>query len=120
MRLFETRLGLVEEPKNILSNFRNRTSFHYDQRQFEVALEIGAEDVGEIIEGDSDVHFIVAYQVLDLIPAGRPSPEEVLKIKDEIELIQEKFHGFVSVLFPAYIESRSLMKKVEITKSSSG
>ena len=102
--------------KNILKDFRNRTSFHYDQRQFEVALEIGADDTGEIIEGDSDVHFIVAYQVLDLIPAGRPSREDVLKVKDEIELIQNKFHDFVSVLFSAYIESRSLMKKVEITK----
>lgn len=102
--------------KNILKDFRNRTSFHYDQRQFEVALKIGADDTGEIIEGDSDVHFIVAYQVLDLIPAGRPSREDVLKVKDEIELIQNKFHDFVSVLFPAYIDSRSLMKKVEITK----
>lgn len=106
--------------KNILNNFRNRTSFHYDQRQFKLALEVGAEDTGKIIEGDSDVHFIVAYQVLDLIPAGRLSPEEILKIKDEMELIQDKFHAFVTVLFPAYINSRSLMKKVEITESSSG
>ena len=102
--------------KNILKDFRNRTSFHYDQRQFEVALEIGAEDTGEIIEGNSDVHFIVAYQVLELIPAGRLLREEVVKINDEIELIQGKFHAFVSVLFPDYINSRSLLKKVEITK----
>ncbi len=102
--------------KNILNKFRNRTSFHYDQRQFELALKIGAEDTGEIIQGDADVHFIVAYQVLDLIPAGRPSLEDVLKIKEEIELIQDKFHAFVSVLFPAYINSRSLLKKVEIRK----
>ena len=81
-----------------------------------MALEIGAEDTGEIIEGNSDVHFIVAYQVLELIPAGRLLREEVVKINDEIELIQGKFHAFVSVLFPAYINSRSLLKKVEITK----
>jgi len=56
----------------------------------------------------SDTHFIVAYQVLDLIPAGRPSAGEVSKIKEETELIQGKFHAFVCVLFSAYIKNRSL------------
>ncbi len=119
---YETLRNVVNScrrTKNILNNFRNRTSFHYDQRQLEAALEVGADDTGKIIEGNSDVHFIVAYQVLDLIPAGRLPREEISKIKDEIEFIQNKFHEFVSVLFPAYIQHRSLMKKVEITKSPS-
>jgi hypothetical protein len=109
-------IGSCPRTKNILNGFRNRTSFHYDPRQFEAALEIAADDTGEIIEGNSDIHFIVAYQVLDLIPAGRPSREDILKIKEERELIQTKFHDFVAMLFPAYINSRSLMGKVEIIK----
>lgn len=103
--------------KNVLKNFRNRASFHYDQRHFEAALKEVADETGEIIQGDSDVHFIVAYRVLDLIPAGRPSREEILKIKDEMESIQDKFHAFVTALFPAYMASRSLWKKVKITNS---
>ncbi len=113
---FRKTIFSCRRTKNILGHFRNRTSFHYDQKQIEKALEIGAEDTGEIIVGDLDTHFIVAYQALDLIPAGRPSPEEVSKIKDEMELIQDKFHAFVGVLFPAYIQSRSLKEKVEITR----
>lgn len=102
-----TTVRSCQRTKNILKNFRNRTSFHYDPQQFQVALEIGADDTGEIIEGDSDVHFIVAYQVLDLIPAGRPSHEDILKIADEIELIQNQFHDFVSVLsLPTSIVAR--------------
>ena len=103
--------------KAILKNFRNQAAFHYDPRHLEKALKIGGENTGEIIIEDSDVHFLVAYQILDLVPAGRQSREDVVKTLDEIELIQEKFHAFVRVLFLAY--SRPLLKKVEITKYSS-
>lgn len=113
---FRQTVFTCRRTKNILGYFRNRTSFHYDQKQFEKALEIGAEDTGEIIVGEVDTHFIVAYQVLDLIPAGRLSQEELSKIKQEMELIQEKFHAFVTVLFPAYLKKRSLMEKVEVTR----
>ena len=107
----------MSQPKAILKNFRNQAAFHYDPRHLEKALKIGGENTGEIIIEDSDVHFLVAYQILDLVPAGRQSREDVVKTLDEIELIQEKFHAFVRVLFLAY--SRPLLKKVEITKYSS-
>lgn len=100
-----------------MEKIRNKVSFHYDQKKFKGALEEAAEEPGEIIVGEVDTHFIVAYQVLALIPGGRLSQEELSKIKQEIELIQEKFHAFVTVLCPAYIKNRSLMEKVEITRS---
>lgn len=103
--------------KGILEKIRNESSFHYDQKKFNEALEMGAENPGEIIVEPVDAHFIVAYHVLDLVQTGRLSPEEIAKVREEIELIQNKFHEFVAVLFPAYLRKRSLMGKVEVTRS---
>jgi len=113
---FRQTIFSCRRTNKILKKIRNEFSFHYDQKKFNEALEMGAEDPGEIIVGEVDTHFIVAYQVLDLIPEGRLSQEKLSKIKQEIELIQEKFHAFVTVLFPAYIKKRSLIEKVEIIR----
>ena len=88
--------------KNILKAFRNQASFHYDQQHLKQALELGREDTSKIILSDSDVYFIVAYSILDLVPAGRQPPGETTNNMTEIELIQTKFHDFVRVLFLAY------------------
>ncbi|MGD9851153.1 MAG: hypothetical protein AB7T38_07790 [Nitrospirales bacterium] len=113
---FRRTIFSCRRTKGILEKIRNESSFHYDQKQFNEALEMGAENPGEIIVGEVDTHFIVAYHVLNLVQTGRLSPEEVAKAKEEIELIQNKFHAFVAVLFPAYIKKRSLMEKVEVIR----
>jgi hypothetical protein len=64
------------------------------------------------------VHFIVGYQVLDLIPAGRPKAEEVVKMKEEIEIIQGKLHALVFAAFDEFVIRRSLLKKVTVEPSS--
>jgi hypothetical protein len=114
---FRRTIFSCRKTKGILEKIRNKSSFHYDQKKFNEALEMGAENPGKIIVGEGDTHFIVAYHVLDLIQTGLLSPEEVAKVKEEIELIQNKFHAFVAVLSPAYIKKRSFMEKVEITRS---
>ncbi|MDT3778980.1 hypothetical protein PJI16_15545 [Nitrospira sp. MA-1] len=114
---FRRTIFSCRRTKGILEKIRNESSFHYDQKKFNEALEIGAENPGEIIVEEVDAHFIVAYHVLDLVQTGRLSPAEIAKVREEIELIQNKFHAFVAVLFPAYLRKRSLMGKVEVTRS---
>jgi len=91
--------------KNVIHAFRNQAAFHYDFMNFKEGLRLIAGDTGEIIVNDTekDLHFLVPYQVLDVIPAGRPSKEAIQQLKEEIEMIQGKLHAFIVALADEYI-----------------
>lgn len=98
----------------VIDSFRNRTSFHYEDGSFRKALAIIGSETGEMIVNptEKDLHSIVAYQVLDFIPRERISKDEVLKIKEEIELLQGKLHAFTFALFDEYFLTHSLKEKI--------
>lgn len=98
----------------VIDSFRNQVSFHYMDGSFKKALELIGQETGEMIVNSSemDLHSIVAYQVLDVIASGRPSKDEVIQIKEEIDLLQRKFHAFTFALFDEYFLTRRLMDKI--------
>lgn len=98
----------------VIDSFRNRTSFHYEDGSFRKALALIGSETGEMIVNpiEQDLHSIVAYQVLDFIPRERISKDEVLKIKEEIELLQGKLHAFTFALFDEYFLTHSLKEKI--------
>lgn len=100
--------------KEIINKFRNWASFHYGDSHFKKALETVAPEIGEIIinPDQDDVHFIVAYQVLDHAPVGIVSREEVVTVRDEFDRIQRKLHEFTIALFDEYVQTRSLQEKI--------
>jgi hypothetical protein len=91
--------------KNVIRDFRNQASFHYGYTQFQNGLKLVADDTGEIIVNptENDLHFIVAYQVIDVIPAGRPSKVAVERLLMEIEMIQGKLHAFIVALADEFV-----------------
>jgi hypothetical protein len=97
-----------------IDGFRNRASFHYEDGSFKKALALIGSETGEMIVNstEKDLHSIVAYQVLDFIPSGRLSKDEVIEIKEEIELLQGKLHAFTFALFDEYFLARSLREKI--------
>jgi len=103
-----------ETAMKAIDNFRNQASFHYMDGSFRNALKLVGLDTGEMIVNhtEMDLHSIVAYQVLDVIPKGRLSRCEVIKIKEEIELLQGKLHAFTFELFDEYFVSRCLREKI--------
>ncbi|HJT18893.1 MAG TPA: hypothetical protein VJ746_00390 [Nitrospira sp.] len=103
--------------KNVIHNFRNQAAFHYGFPQFQEGLELVADDTGEIIVNPSekDLHFIVAYQVLDVIPARRPPKAAIKQLKEEIEMIQGKLHAFIVALADEYV-----FRNVERVQSDPG
>lgn len=99
---------------NLIDSFRNLTSFHYEGGSFSKALAIIGSDIGKMIVNpvEKDLHSIVAYQILDVIPGGRLSKDEVLETKEEIELLQGKLHAFTFALFDEYFLTHSLREKI--------
>ena len=99
--------------ENVINDFRNRASFHYGYTQFQRGLEVISGDTGEIIVNsiEKDLHFIIAYQVLDLVSAGRPLRAEVEQLSGEIEVIQDKLHAFIIALADEFVFRR--VKKTE-------
>lgn len=99
---------------NLIDSFRNLASFHYEDGSFTKALTLISADTGEMIVNpvEKDLHSIVAYQILDVIPGGRLSKDEVLKTKEEIELLQGKLHAFTFALFDEYFLTHSLREKI--------
>lgn len=91
--------------KNVIHAFRNQAAFHYDFQNFKKGLQLVAGDTGEIIVNHTEnhLHFLVPYQVLDVIPAGRLSKEAIQQLKEEIEMIQGKLHAFIVALVDEYI-----------------
>jgi len=96
----------------VIDKFRNQVSFHYMDGSFEKALKLVEQGTGEMIVNstEKDLHSIVVDQVLEVIPSGHLSKSEVIKIKDEVEILQGKLHAFTFELFDEYFLSRSLMK----------
>lgn len=105
-----------------IDGFRNQASFHYAEGSFRRALEFIGSEVGEIIinSTEKDLHSIVAYQVLELIPSGRLRKDEVIKIKEEVELLQGKLHRFTVLLFDEYWSSYSLKDKIISSEGPEG
>lgn len=104
---------------NVLRAFRNQAAFHYNFLDFQRGLELIAGDTAEIIANftEKDLHFLVAYQVLDVIPAGLPSKEAIQQLKEEIEWIQGKLHAFIVALADEYIFCQA--EKVQPTSDES-
>lgn len=105
----------------IIGKYRNWAAFHYSENEFMRGLEICSDDVGEIIANECDqitrnLHFIAAYQILDVIPAGKLPKEEVNRISGAADLIQGLFHAFTILLFDKYILSRQLTEKISREK----
>ncbi len=98
----------------VIDSFRNRTSFYYEDGSFRKALALIGSETGEMIVNptEKDLHSIVAYQILDFIPRGSISKDEVLKIKEEIDLLQVKLHAFTFALFDKYFLTHSLKEKI--------
>lgn len=98
----------------VIDSFRNCSSFHYEDGSFRKALALIGSENGEMIVNpiELDLHSIVAYQVLDFIPRERISKDEVLKIKEEIELLQGKLHAFIFALFDEYFLTHSLKENI--------
>lgn len=99
----------------VIANFRNRVSFHYSDGSFRKALDLVDLDIGEMIVNDleKDLRSIVTYQILGLIP-HKPilKKDEVIKIKEEVELLQGMLHIFTIKLFDEYFMSRRLDSKI--------
>jgi hypothetical protein len=101
--------------KNVIYDFRNQASFHYGYTQFQRGLKVVSDDTGEIIVNstEKDLHFIIAYQVLDVVPAGRPSRAEIEQLSREIEVIQGKLHAFIIALVDEFV-----FRRAETTESA--
>jgi hypothetical protein len=102
--------GRVNE---IIGRFRNLAGFHYSDHEFMKALELLANKTGEIIVNQSesaprDVHFVIGYQVIDMIPAQQITTAEVLAIREVADKVQGLFHAFTVVLFDQYLLTKSL------------
>ncbi len=97
----------------VINDFRNQVSFHYVEGSFQTALKLVEQDTGEMIVNptEMDLHSIVVDQVLEVIPCGRLLKSKVMKIKEEVELLQAKLHTFTFELFDEYFMSRCLIKK---------
>lgn len=100
----------------IIGKFRNLATFHYSDHEFMKGLELLADKTGEIIGNEKegvtrDLHFIVGYQVIDVIPAGHITKEDVNRIQGVADLIQGLFHALAITSFDQYLLERSLNNK---------
>ena len=100
----------------ILEKFRHKTMFHYDSGAIAIALGLMGERKGEIIfnPASESIEFIAATQVLDMIPAGPISREEVEEIHTAIDMVQSRFRTFVYQLLHAYMKQRGLLEKLRL------
>lgn len=100
----------------IIGKFRNSAAFHYSDHEFMKALGLLADKTGEIIANERegvtrDLHFIVGYQVLDVIPAGHITEEDVNQIKEVADRIQGLFHVLAITSLDQYLLQRLLNNK---------
>ena len=95
--------------RSVIHNFRNQASFHYGYTQFQKGLNVASGETGEIIVNptEKDLHFIIACQVLDVVPMGRPSRAEIEQLSGEIEVIQGKLHAFIVALADEFVFRRA-------------
>jgi len=89
---------------------------HYSDHEFMKALGLLAGKTGEIIANERegvtrDLHFVVGYQVIDVIPAGHIAQEEVNRIIEVADRIQGLFHALAISSFDQYLQKRSLNNK---------
>lgn len=105
--------GRVNE---IIGKFRNFATFHYSDHEFMRGLKLIADKTGKIIANEKegitrDLHFMVGYQVLDIIPAGYIAKEDVIQVQEVADRIQGQFHALAITSFDQYLSVRSLNKK---------
>lgn len=105
----------------ILERFRHNTIFHYDTNAMSKALDLMIGREGEIIlnKKSQSIEFIVGTQVLDMVPAGKVSPQEVEEIRAAVDQVQSRFRTFVYQLLSAYAQQRSLLDKVKLSTTNS-
>jgi hypothetical protein len=98
----------------IMSKFRNEASFHYDDAAVSKALKNLAAEKGEAIRNTivSDMHLVVAYKIVDFIPAGLIEKGETKELLSQVDQIQGKLHVFTFKFFIDYIRSRHLEQKI--------
>jgi hypothetical protein len=98
-----------------MGKFRNKVAFHYHDKATATALAEMKSEEGTLIRNniENDTHCVVAYQILDRIPAGHLSSDwEKQQIIEQIDLIQGKLHAFTFNLLIDYIQSRNLEHKM--------
>ena len=105
--------GRVNE---IIGKFRNFATFHYSDHEFMRGLKLIADKTGKIIANEKegitrDLHFMVGYQVLDIIPADYIAKEDVIQVQEVADRIQGQFHALAITSFDQYLSVRSLNKK---------
>jgi hypothetical protein len=98
----------------ILERFRHKTIFHYDTNAMSKALNLMKGREGEIILSpkSQSIEFIAATQVLDMVPAGQISSQEVEEIHAAVDQVQSQFRTFVYQLLLAYTQQRSLLDRI--------
>lgn len=114
--LFLTSRSVHPKLVTILEKFRHNTIFHYDTNAMSKALDLMIGREGEIIlnQKTQSIEFIVATQVLDMVPAGKVSLQEVEEIRAAADQVQSRFRTFVYQLLSAYMQQRRLLDKVEL------
>lgn len=96
--------------------------FHYDPKAMSKALSQMEGQEGEIIlnQSSQSIEFVAATQVLDMVPAGKISTEEVQEIHAAVDVVQSRFRTFVYQLLSTYMQQRGLLEKMRLSTGPPG